>query len=720
MASTIIKAVAAMIVSLILAFGSSVTPVFPEVKQTEKKPIESLVFEMKKYDYIVSPDGDDSFSGKLTEVNSDRTDGPLRTVFEAQRRLRGLVNADVILGKVTVWLRGGTYYLDRAITFTSEDLPNVTYCAYNGETPVFSAGKSVGENGWQTETVNGVTVWTTQVDFDFNTLYTDNTVLPCTRLPETGYFTVKSQNTTDSLYTPETTPWEYTLGEKAFDVNKEDLQSLNSFKNLGDIRVRVLHYWKDELFNIKSYDSENGTLKFDKPNSMSCKAGDRYFLENVFEALNTPGEWYLDKPENKLYYVPQSTDDINTLRLSAGGLRKILGIDGVNSIAFKGITFRDTDFCVINYTDHDEYGFDRYMEHPQAAYSVPAAINVTNAHGIVFDACTVINVGMSGIKFSRNVQDSSVTRCLLQNIGGNAVYIHGENDENATLDTNISVTDNHIYKYGRQFANAIGVLLVHANRCTISNNEIHDGFYTAISAGWVWGYSFNITDYLTIENNRIYDIGQGWLSDMGGIYTLGMQPHTVIRGNVINNVAADPDEGGYGGWGVYLDEGSSGILVEKNLAFDCGSNAFHQHYGKENLIRNNIFALSKDGQARISRNEEHLSAMFEHNIFVGDNQPMYASVEKGKFTDNSNLYWDYSRRCLVVSSKGEDMMIKNRLGTIIMKSLGLYDNAVFRDPMFKNAKEFDFTLAVNSPAMEMGFEPWDYGTAGTISLIETK
>lgn len=97
---------------------------------------------------------------------------------------------------------------------------------------------------------------------------------------------------------------------------------------------------------------------------------------------------------------------------------------------------------------------------------------------------------------------------------------------------------------------------------------------------------------------------------MGGIYTLGIQPDTVISGNVIYNVGCDEGSYGYGGWGIYLDEGSSGMLVENNLVYDCSSQTFHQHYGKDNLIRNNIFAFGEEGAFRISKKRSIIPSRF--------------------------------------------------------------------------------------------------------------
>ncbi len=677
--------------------------VYMPTEPEENEVPETEEFVMGQYDLVVSTQGNDTWSGKLSQPNAEGTDGPLATLQAAKEKLKALVNTDLDLRGLTVWVRGGTYRLDSVLEFTVEDLGHYTYKAYPGETPVVSGAIPIGN--WQKEIVNGIEMWTTDTAIDaenhFNTLFNGDDSLPRSRYPKTGELQVSSIRAEDQLY-PESN---YFKGNTSFNANPADL---SAFSNIQHVDVRILHYWKDELIPVESYDAVTGYCKLTKPTSMTTKAGDRYFLENVFEALSLPGEWYLHRQSGKLYYVPLATDNIETTVLNAGKLETIITINGVSGIGFKNILFRDTQWNIV----------PTELENSQAAQGVAPAILVTDSQDTFFQSCTLQNIGATGIKMGVNTQNGFVKSCLFRNIGGTAVFIEGLNVQpdavNVTKD--IIVTDNHIYKYGRVFNNAIGVLLIHARNCEISNNEIHDGFYTGISAGWVWGYAHNVTDYLKISNNHIYDIGQGWLADMGGIYMLGVQPNTLISGNVVHDVGCYGGGSGYGGWGIYLDEGSSYMTVENNIAYNCSSQGFHQHYGRDNLVQNNIFAMNGDGQVRVSRNEDHNEIYLKRNIIVGNNSPMYAGVEKGKFVDDGNLYWDYQRKCMVLS--GDSTNIKDRIYRVAMQCKDYYNNGIFADPLFADIENRDFTLSPDSPALKMGFVSWDYRQAGTLTAFE--
>ncbi|MCQ2462620.1 MAG: right-handed parallel beta-helix repeat-containing protein, partial [Clostridia bacterium] len=317
-----------------------------------------------------------------------------------------------------------------------------------------------------------------------------------------------------------------------------------------------------------------------------------------------------------------------------------------------------------------------------------------------------------------SVTNATVDSCIFENIGAQAVYIRGDNVEvdDPGVTKNITVNNNIISGYGRVFYNAVGILVIHANSVNVTHNEIHDGYYTAISVGWSWGYGYSVTYNNKICDNLIYNIGQGWLSDMGGIYTLGVQTGTVLSGNVIHNVAADPDEGGYGGWGIYLDEGSSGILVEKNLAYACGSDCYHLHYGENNTVRNNIFALSADSQIHaVSKGEGHKTADFTGNIVLTDkNTPAFSYLTTAEeFHADGNIVWNLSYGDKTYTDENSLFSMSMPVSTAEKK--GLLNNCIFIDPLFTDPQSFDFTFSDGGKAVsQYGFEAWDYSSAGTL------
>jgi len=269
---------------------------------------------------------------------------------------------------------------------------------------------------------------------------------------------------------------------------------------------------------------------------------------------------------------------------------------------------------------------------------------------------------------------------------------------------NNRITDNRISAGGRVFHNGVGILCLDSFGNDISHNHIHDLFYSGISCGWVWGYSENVAKDNLIEKNHIHDLGHGVLSDMGGIYVLGVQPGTVVRGNLIHDV----EKFHYGGWALYLDEGSSHILVENNIGYNVSSQPFHQHYGRENVIRNNILAFGRESQFCVSRAEDHNSITFERNIVVTDGEPLFTGgygwkSGKSYMISDLNLFWSISGKPLICGGGSYHEL---------WHALGHDKHSIVADPRFRNLAAFDFTLEADSPAWELGFQQIDMSDVG--------
>ena len=249
------------------------------------------------------------------------------------------------------------------------------------------------------------------------------------------------------------------------------------------------------------------------------------------------------------------------------------------------------------------------------------------------------------------------------------------------------IADNDIHDLGLIYAPAVGIWVLQSGRNQILHNHVHDLFYTAISVGWTWGYGPNQSKGNLIAFNHLHGIGKNMLSDMGGIYTLGEQPGTVIQNNLIHDISSFT----YGGWGIYTDEGSSNILIKDNIVYGCKSAGFHQHYGRDNIVRNNIFAFNREYQLMRTRAEPHNSFTVEDNIIYFDQGSLLGTNwTEGKFTTRDNVYYD---------TRGPDIRFAGKSFSE-WKSSGQDRGSIIADPLFFNAGNFDFRLRPESPALK--------------------
>lgn len=691
-----------------------------------------------KFDFFVSVLGNDSWSGKLDEPDAAGTDGPFATICQARDAIRLLKQAARLDGPVNVWIRGGHYDVAEAIEFTPSDSAPVRYCAYPGEIPVISGGKRI--TGWRKEQVGNMEMWIADVPEVasgkryFRQLFVngERRSRPC--LPKSGFYWIKDVPETE--YERKELTDDIFKGSDTFICAEGDIRN---WKSIDDVEVVAFHYWVEERMPIRSFDVRTGTVTSSRKSRFALKDDiakrfAKYKVENVFEALSVPGEWYLDRASGKVFYIPLPGEDIEKIEAVAGYAPQLLKLVGnpqandyVEHLRFQGITFRHNEWRQpegrgSGLFDGSEVPFESgvdYAADAQAACSIPGAIHLAGARSCSIEDCTIEHTGTYGIEIASGCAAIRIVGNVLRDLGAGGVKLGGADAAGALSERTGGnrITDNHISGGGRVFHSAVGILSIHSFDNIISHNHIHDLYYTGISCGWVWGYEENVSKNNRIENNHIHDLGHGLLSDMGGIYTLGVQPGTVIRGNRIHDI----EKCNYGGWAIYPDEGSSHLLIENNVCYRTSSTVFNQHYGRENIVRNNIFAFGREGQVSLGRAEAHRSFTFEKNIVVSNGQPFFIGGRRGRleqcgFASDLNLLWDMAGKD-PVSGNGAftaqaEHFLTAALSMADMKRLGYELHSIVTDPQFNSGSVDAFELMEGSPAFALGFKPIDFSETG--------
>lgn len=647
----------------------------------------------------VSTEGNDRWSGRHEAPLADRSDGPLRTLAGARDAVRRLKRAEGLREPVRVLIHAGTYRITEPIVFGPDDSGTreapITYAGEPGARAVLSGGRVI--TSWHREGE----LWVAEVpevksgQWTFSALWVDGERRPRARHPNEGYLhTAGKAAPAKDPATGAEVPREST----AFRFRPGDIQA---WRNLADACVVVYHSWETSLHRIARIEEADSTVVFTGPAKWPFerwRTQQRYHVENVREALDAPGEWYLDRSSGVLAYFPRPGEDLARAEVVVPVTRQLVVLAGDPAAArfVEHLRFEDLRFLHSDWTAPAEGHSDS-----QAAASIPGAFEARGARHVSLRRCEVAHTGTYGVWLRAGVKDSLVEECHVHDLGAGGVRI-GEvasPASDAEAAERNTVHNSFIHDGGKILASGVGVWIGRSSHNRISHNEISDFYYTGVSVGWSWGYAPSTAHDNVIEHNHIHDLGRGVLDDLGGIYTLGVSPGTVERQNLIHDVYSHS----FGGWGIYTDEGSTEILIEKNIVYNTASGCFHQHYGKENVLRNNVFAFGREGVLRRSREEDHVSFTLERNLVLSDGSPFHITTwSNGNYRIDSNLYWDY--RNAQPSFAG--------MSFAEWQAKGRDARSVVADPLCAGALAFDFRLQPGSPAAAIGFEPIDTADIG--------
>ena len=559
---------------------------------------------------FVSPEGNDN--------NSGTKDQPVASLQKA---------ADLIRDKtgkrsVTIFLKGGVYHLTQPLHLTEQesgtkDLP-VVWKTLPGEKVVISGGTEV--RNWHEESEG---LWSAELpdelNMKFRSFYVNGKRAVRARTPDDGFLRVKQAGEDNKTN---------------FYFNNDDIPAIS---RVEDVEIVFLHDWSISRVGVKSIDRKTGHLTAKDPigalqlkffTISNWEKHPRYFLENAMEFCNSPGEWYCDFDARKIFYRPLAGEKPETSVGVIPVAEKLLTIKGSENkhaafMRFEGIVFENTEWLLPEkgYCGVQACMYDNRVDRNPGWKQVPAAIELDIADNIVFKDCVIRHTGGSGLWIRENCTGCVVESSHIYDIAGNGVNI-GEGRyrqvngrswweaEPDQVSKNNRIANSLVEDCGKQFYGAVGVWGGLVEKTVIERNEIRDLPYTGVSIGWMWDTIPTPCRENTITGNHIHHV-MNILSDGGGIYSLGLQPHSMISNNLIHDVTVNAGRAESNG--MFLDEGTKDMVVENNIIYNIAKSPLRFHRAFHNVVRNNVFVCG-DGIPPIRYNSTK-----EDNIVKIDN-----------------------------------------------------------------------------------------------------
>lgn len=491
--------------------------------------------ETEKYFYV-APDGSD--------FNDGNFDSPLATLTAAKCAVNEYIEAKGMPENgITVRFRGGTYPISDTVEFTAADSGTasapITYEAYNGEQVIFDGGVHIPSSAFSP--VANTTI---------SSRIPSGNAVYCVDLKQFGIYDFGDGG--EKLYQANYIPdlEVFSKGEPMVtarypNVNSEgEQQYLLSGTNTNGDDYSLISYTDETLENAASFDGafiegwiktgyeyngasivevdkDNNTFKIGYNGTSSNEV--RYFINNLPEALDSPGEYYLDRGTGLLYIIPNgsiSDADITVSVFGKNVSQPVIKTNGASYINFKGFTITDcraggiciyggndisVDSCEIKNVGH--CGIIVGSEKPLGTYLTVNGVNVYSS--------SFYNTGYE------KSSGHSITNSKIYNVGEKGVKLAG-GDRINLVGADFTLSNCELHDCGRIIksaptVNAVGVGI------TISNNDI----YNAACAGITMG-----GNEIIIENNEFYNCANE-TTDYGTIYSCGYEGAEIQAGSEI-------------------------------------------------------------------------------------------------------------------------------------------------------------------------------------------
>lgn len=569
--------------------------------------LEKRTREVKQGDVFVSPDGNDKNSGTKKY--------PVKTPQKALELARKIKKSE----KVIYFMRGE--YNISSVTLTEED-SGITF--YGEDGVAFNGGVTLNMSDFEPYKDNikvldlakyGITkerIGEVKAFGKYNTaekygkesglsceLFCDGERMTVSRYPNEGEYlkTGKIVDNGDSkeIYTRKGTEqvegWADLKNPRGgtFKVDKETAERVKSWKNLNDVWLfGYFHYdWADSTTPLKEINGRKLTTEFASVYGFSKDKP--YYFFNILEETDAEKEWYIDRNNIMLYFIPPADFKGETVSLSLED-DNLINIDGASNVTLDGITFTGT--------------------RANAVYGKGDDIKIQN--------CVIKNVGENAVELEGDritVENNEITatgKCGVKLTGGDRETLRSSENK---------VVNNLIHDWSQVYRTYQAAVDLNGVGALCSHNEIYNSPHEAITY---------LGNGHIIEYNIIHDVVLE-SSDAGAIYSGRSWSNygTVIRYNAVYNIGS----GEFTPSGIYFDDALSGQEAYGNLLVNIPGFGFLIGGGRDIIVKNNMIV---NAQTPIFYDDRAISAITGDNNWFGHSKTPEGTLWKSLKEVNIN------------------------------------------------------------------------------------
>lgn len=725
-----------------------------------------------KIELYVASNGNDKHPGTKER--------PFATLEQAQRVIRTLP-ADHE-SQISVYVRAGTYYLDTPLDFLPEDSGSpeapVIYAAYPGELVTLSAGTRLHclWRPYQGKILMCDLPACRRRHFYFTQLFVNGERQIRARFPNyddsdpkkySGY--VQAAGRLDDAI-PDPNPdndadMTFSGGAPRGVLFDPGTFTRSYWQKPEDAVIHIFqsYYWGNLQWRLKDVDWENHILWFGQGgHQMGAKYLDspcevdhrsQLFVENVFEELDAPGEWFLDGDDGILYFYPPNTVNPDTAMFEVPVHEHVVRFVGSQENPVHDIVLRGFRFAHTTSTFLEPYTIPSGSDW---AIHRGGAVFMEGTRNCSIEACFFDAVGGNAVFVNNYNRDARVTGCRFTGAGDSAICFVGSLNDTVGTQRNFPyecrAENNLIHNCGRFGKQIAGVYISRAKRISAIHNEIFDMPRAGICIGdGTWGG--HLIEYNHIHNTcretRDHGPFNAWGRDMYWCLTQSHEAYTVEHSHDAGKVKIDAMEPVVlrhnffqetAGWGLDLDDGASNYEIYNNL---CVGISMKLREGAYRTIYNNIWVKGANSPCfhvgnennhdryfcnitvmTVSEMNPELDLNFKMGKGYGEIYTLIAPPARGPWLEEIDHNCFFSDLGVFVArvqdrGSGENWTYKQtdgrKLTLVEWQALGFDRHSVFADPLFIDPDHGDYRVKPESPALKLGFKNFrmdEFGLTG--------